>query len=63
MKMTTILRPDYQPDRSTRKPPKITDYISVPVLSTRGVWPAVALIPPEQLARVAVFANQLERGY
>ncbi len=37
----TILRPDYKPDRVHYTPPKLTDYISVPRLTTIGSFPLI----------------------
>lgn len=61
MKMRTILRPNFGAGAHGAKPmPHLSDYILVPALSLTGTWTMRDLIPPDQLARLARFTNELE---
>lgn len=57
MRMRTIVHPEAVKRRGPIKP---TDYIRVPAITTFGTWPIQDLIPTEQAALLAAYANLLE---
>lgn len=61
MRMVTMLRPDYVPDRVHRNPPKLSDYITGPLISTYGTFPIRDMLSADSVRALAKLANSMEK--
>lgn len=61
MRMVTMLRPDYIPDRMHRTPPKLDDYITGPLIATYGTFPIRDMLSPDSVRALAKLANNMEK--
>ena len=65
LRKRTILDPRILPEIGyghNKRPIRMSDYISVPAIETYGVWKALDLIEPTQLAALKAFTNSLPKG-